>query len=725
MTNDGSGEKNGRLEQLEKRIQELLAAPQPPEFVRYLQALVERVRNQRYQIDLLGDELDRRERFYRDREQESSRNETETQQESPAAEQISDITGQITDMPGESPVAPERSPVMPVQKEEKTAEYTLGAIILCVVGGGFILTALVMLGQVLMSSLTAGMMFYGISLLLLGLAELVLYRRWKALGIVFSAISIGGLYLSTVVNYLFFGNFGEVTAVQILSMTTLLTIVISRRRKSVWYRVMGLIACYLCILPMRQGMTEEAFYQLLGSWFVVNLFYLFWAVPGRRLSINVVHMIANSFFYCILLDTAYGNGMGVQICLAATACTIFVMQLICVIQLRSQYKEAALGNAMVSGAGIMTAYGISTAVICIPLRWVLRDAYTAASPEMLLGMLLTITILWVVSFLLLRRTTQKWYLVYSFCALTYALFRSNAEYHAVIGSLLGLYLLVKLLGFWEKRRLSVCDAVLTTLVCMRVIYDRSWQMKGYFGEEAWLLAAGVLVGILLIHTCKAYQEIVLTFTLAVFAARSVPVPLDMPVFVGIIFVGILLYNNVKYWKNKDVQIYNIFALLGVAVALFELGRLPVYREASIAYLSMLVFGLAAIVLTLREPYGMETKCRTFIACVFLSYMALIFQTDYPVVNSILLMLAAFGSVVAGFVDNRKPVRIYGVVLSLLVCAKLVLYDFWGVATLQKTLLFFAVGVLALAIAILYMTLERRKRKTEGKRNQDREGITHE
>lgn len=712
MINDGSGEKNGRLELLEKKIQELLAAPQPLEFVRYLQNMVERVQNQRYQIDLLDDELERRERFYRDREQEPGGNEMRTQQE---------------------PAAAEQPPVMPAQKEKKTAEYTLGAIILCAVGGGFILTALVMLGQVLMSSLAAGMTFYGISLLLLGLSELVLYRRWKALGIVFSAISIGGLYLSTVVNYLFFGNFGEVTAVLILSMTALLTIVISRNRGSVWYRVMGLIACYLCILPMRQGMTEEAFYQLLGSWFLVNLFYLFWAIPGRRLSMNVVHMLVNSFFYCILLDTAYGNGMGVQICLAATACTIFVMQLICVMQLRSQYKEAALGNGMVSGAGIMTAYGISTAIICIPLRWVLFDAYTAVSLdayttvslEMLLGMLWIIIVIWVISFLLLHRTTQKWYLVYSFCAFTYVLFRSNTEYHVVIGSLLGLYLLVKLLGFWGKGRLSACDAVLTTLVCMRVIYDRYWQIRGHFGDEALLLAAGVFIGIFLIHTCKAYQEIILTFTLAVFAARSVPVPLDMPVFAGIIFVGILLYNNVKYWKNKDVLMYNLLALLGLTVALFELGRLPAYRESPIAYLSMLVFGLAAIVLTLRKPYRMETKHRTFIVCIFLSYMALIFQTDYPVVNSILLMLAAFASVVAGFVDNRKPVRVYGVVLSLLVCAKLVLYDFWGVATLQKTLLFFAVGVLALAIAILYMALERKKRKTEGKRNQDREGITHE
>ena len=43
----------------------------------------------------------------------------------------------------------------------------------------------------------------------------------------------------------------------------------------------------------------------------------------------------------------------------------------------------------------------------------------------------------------------------------------------------------------------------------------------------------------------------------------------------------------------------------------------------------------------------------------------------------LIMLIALVSVTAGFVKKDKPVRIYGLVLSLCTCGKIALYDYWG------------------------------------------------
>ncbi len=95
-------------------------------------------------------------------------------------------------------------------------------------------------------------------------------------------------------------------------------------------------------------------------------------------------------------------------------------------------------------------------------------------------------------------------------------------------------------------------------------------------------------------------------------------------------------------------------------------------------------------------------------------MGLIVTSDYPFVNSILLMTVALIGVGMGFAIQRKGVRIYGLVLSLVICAKLVLYDFMGANVLQKTILFFVVGVLALMIATIYMLLEHNQEK----RNQE-------
>lgn len=125
---------------------------------------------------------------------------------------------------------------------------------------------------------------------------------------------------------------------------------------------------------------------------------------------------------------------------------------------------------------------------------------------------------------------------------------------------------------------------------------------------------------------------------------------------------------------------------------------------------MLVFGLAVIGLTLQEKYQMNFKGRYMVLAVFLTYMAFIFRTNVRVVNSILLMVIALVCVGTGFVVDKKSVRIYGLVLSLVVCGKLVMYDFFKAATLQKTILFFAVGMIALLIAAIYIILEKKNSK---------------
>ena len=52
------------------------------------------------------------------------------------------------------------------------------------------------------------------------------------------------------------------------------------------------------------------------------------------------------------------------------------------------------------------------------------------------------------------------------------------------------------------------------------------------------------------------------------------------------------------------------------------------------------------------------------------------------------------------------------------CGKIALYDYWGAPVLQKTVLFFAVGVIALAIAGIYIVLEK---NTGNNGKTDREG----
>jgi uncharacterized membrane protein len=123
---------------------------------------------------------------------------------------------------------------------------------------------------------------------------------------------------------------------------------------------------------------------------------------------------------------------------------------------------------------------------------------------------------------------------------------------------------------------------------------------------------------------------------------------------------------------------------------------------------MLVFGIATIVLLFQPRYNMHFKYKSLVLAVFMTYMGLIFKSSEPILNSIIIMVVALVCVGLGFYNKEKHLRIYGLVLALLTCAKITLYDFMDAATLQKIVLFLAVGVIALIIAVIYIILEKKE-----------------
>ena len=113
---------------------------------------------------------------------------------------------------------------------------------------------------------------------------------------------------------------------------------------------------------------------------------------------------------------------------------------------------------------------------------------------------------------------------------------------------------------------------------------------------------------------------------------------------------------------------------------------------------------------LREHHLLQEM----IMLAILSLEILSIPTDFAFLISLLLMVLAILAIVAGFVRQEMPLRIYGLCLALFACAKVVLHDFWGLQLLQKSLLFLGVGTIAIAIALVYAVLEHRQKKTEQK-----------
>ena len=69
------------------------------------------------------------------------------------------------------------------------------------------------------------------------------------------------------------------------------------------------------------------------------------------------------------------------------------------------------------------------------------------------------------------------------------------------------------------------------------------------------------------------------------------------------------------------------------------------------------------------------------------------------------MIIAFANVWIGFKINIPEVRKYGLILSLIVCSKLIFVDFYSYNFIVKTGLFLVIGIVALIISYVYSKLE--------------------
>ncbi len=680
---------NDRLEALDGTVQSLLSEPTDKIFTEYLRDLQKRIQSQKLQVDLLQEELQRNQAMY------------ETRKRSQAAQPVAQEPPGIQEIPkvAQPPAG------TPGSRGRRSAEFTVGAAVLSIVGGGFILAALVMLGMNFMTGFVRGMLLYAAFGGLLLVSELVVYPRWERLGFALSAIAIGGLYLSTVVNTLALHNLGVWAALGITLVVTLLVIGLSRKRASVTYRAMCMIACYLCMLMPGREWEDTSFLILTGILLLMNIACVAVSVRKHRIGMSIFHLLADTVFVQVLLVRTGGiiSQVPKLVLVLSSFALVHLLLIACVREKgRLTGKNGAAGSYQVlevSSAGMLTAYGIGGFFHIGMLLQVLRG-YGSFDPWLWHGSAAAAGIIGLLAFAVLYKYREKWSIYYLCNVLALWLYGATDQEYDFIICLIAVFVVSKLLSLLKKPELKAGEAVITALACLVCLF----YYDDLYGV---ILLAVILASILFLRYWRAYYELLITYTVVFFAALSFPPVLVHPVCVGILFAGLLLFNHVKTFQGKGIAVYNALALTGQVCLLLLFGS-PVYAGMPLSYFCMLVFGVATIVLTFQPKYSMDFKGKYLVLAIFLTYMALIARFgSTPLFKSMLLMLVAFLCVGLGFLKSQKPVRIYGLALSLAVCGKMVLYDFLGVPTLQKTFLFFAVGVTALAISAIYIVLDKK------------------
>ena len=688
-----------RAKSLEQQAREYLMLSDDPIFTKYLQQLLPRIQRQPEYTEQLQAELDKSVEFWHQRQQ------------------LNANKGRaVTTAPQQNVQQVQESAVSAPAPKKQNAEYLIATIALSVVGGIFILTALVLMGMYFMNGWIKGISLYVVSLGVVLIAELLIRRKLPKLAQIFSAIGVAALYLSTMINTLSLHNFGIIPAAVIIAVITAGTVLLSRKRESLIHRLLGVAACWLCAYPLFEPALLSETEGLLVLALILVLSALSICVPVRKYhtASQLIQLISTTILFPVTVSCVISTqGMAVWVAAAAFGIFFLIAHLILAVQNNYIVKEKQAGHT-VNENGLLALYTVFLLVAGITSGTAMNNYWGRSESDAYAGIIALTAMAFVIAVLtgiIMRGTWKKWLPCYFFSFVAICAFSVIENNWPLLICLTALLLLTKILTRFAEGGLKALDVVITTLYCMELLAN---------GKEVpyvYLLLAGTICSMFLVYGWTTYQETVLTFSLAFLAAVNLMPMLKLPAFSGILFVSILLFNNVNYMRGKNILVFNVFVLVGQIGALIALAN-PVYRNSYLTYLCMFVFVLAYLVLTLQERYYKNFKHRELIIMIFLTYMALIVKTNVPVVNSILIMLIALVSVTLGFLKKDKPVRIYGLVLSLCTCGKIALYDYWGAPVLQKTVLFFIVGVIALVIAGIYIVLEK---KTGNNEKTDEEG----
>lgn len=595
---------------------------------------------------------------------------------------------------GQSISAP---PIQP-QKTKDTVEFKVGAGIFSTLGAVFVLVALVIFGFNYLDGIWQGMCLYLAGTAVILLSELAVKRISKTFSHVISAIGISSLFIATVINYLVLKNINGLVASLLTIVIAVFSVLFSRKKEATSIRLIGCLGCYICFLPIKGFETELSFLIMAGMIFAVNLVFILLPNQKNKALIGCVHMVTHVIFTAIVTVMVMADGIGIMYVALFAVLSLVILNLIYL----SQRNEVKLWFTIVYSImlGIFAViliciacldHDLDTEKIALFYKWITEAMVLAVS---------------FVFFIMWTQEKQRWIQYYFMAAIVF-FFNGFTDYplEATIFLLL-IFSVTRLLCLKEKE-LWVLDSVLAVLTAL----------QGIFYADEWHLIPFLLIMILSIATIRnwhIFHEIVLTVFFLIVSFIKIENEWLLPVNIGTLLVLFLLFNHLCKLKEKLQLPYNIVNLAFAGIV----SCFAILNEDYIANSVAMLLGAVMIVIAFRKRYGLEIPKKYLVLAGYLSYMILAAEFETPVIVSALLMVVAIGCVSIGFKTKDKVYRICGLVMAIIVCIKMIIYDFSELETMAKALLFLIVGIIALAISFLYIYLEKKEDEEEAKLAQE-------
>lgn len=204
---------------------------------------------------------------------------------------------------------PQVQPVPPHTKNKRTLEYRIGTAFLGVVGILFILIAFVTFGLQYMSSTLQGILFYILGVAIFAGSELFLAKKLEKFSYFVSGLGIAGLYITTILNYLYLKIFPSYAALIITVVVTAFFIWYSRRKNSSMMRIICLLGCYISLVPLGELDNLIAFAIPALIIFALNLTGFLCPVKGKNVIADYVQYICTIAFLFYMDHLLYISGL--------------------------------------------------------------------------------------------------------------------------------------------------------------------------------------------------------------------------------------------------------------------------------------------------------------------------------------------------------------------------------------------------------------------------------
>lgn len=682
-------EQQGIYERLKERTGQLKAESRDPFFTEYLRKFDQRLIQEKHQMDLLELELENSCRMY---EQRMASAGAMPQAQPQAAPQI---------MPPR-PYMPQAAP-----KPQKNHEFTIGINVFGTIGVLFVLAALILLGINYMGSLVRELGLYVAGLLVWGIAEFVLKKKSQTLSMIFASLGIGCLYVTTMVNFLYLHNFNGLVTILITTLITVVVMFVSRKKDAGILRIICIGACMISFLMMDTHMvTDMELLIYMVMIVMVQLLGIFLPVKKWAYGIAVGQLAgAAAFAWFFAIGTISPESV---MELRALYVIGFLVVSMLLMELAAWRMPSESGNQR---QGIYIAFGIGAALLVWAYRWCAigefdwcHGPYSDIEIWIRLAVMAAIVVMGVVFFFLTKHSGNlRWMQGYFVGGAALLLLGFGADERLSVTITLSVLVILYKLLTYRHEQLWVAGAVITSwTVLAALIYHDS--VYGY------VLLGVLLLSFVLMNHWQTFYELLITIATVLYISLVLDNDLVLPLVIAVMWLASMLFNYVKRFSGRGIMGFNCTMLVMEISCYLGLISLQSF-DTVIIYFILTVLGLGIIFFTFQPRFHIPGSWRDFVIAGFLTYMVLVTRFELRITSSILLMIVGLFGIIVGFVQRDRKLRIYGLVMCMLMCFKIALFDF-QVESLQRIILFMATGVVALVISGIYALMEKKYIKAE-------------